>query len=56
VILLFGAMDKAVHSLPAIAKAKGKPLPAWAAAWRRCVEGVKMVTVTMYPALFGRHA
>mmetsp|Transcript_63979 Transcript_63979/g.146564 ORF Transcript_63979/g.146564 Transcript_63979/m.146564 type:complete len:438 (+) Transcript_63979:196-1509(+) len=56
VIVLFGAMDKAILSLPPIAKAKGKALPNWALAWRRCIEGLKMVTVTMYPKLFGRHA
>lgn len=30
--------------------------PPWATAWRKCLEGIKMLTVTMYPALFGRVA
>jgi hypothetical protein len=34
----------------------GYPFPPWATAWRKCIEGVKMLTVTMYPALFGRVA
>jgi len=28
----------------------------WAVSWRKCVEGIKMLTVTMYPKIYGRHA
>mmetsp|Transcript_48713 Transcript_48713/g.76063 ORF Transcript_48713/g.76063 Transcript_48713/m.76063 type:complete len:414 (-) Transcript_48713:966-2207(-) len=55
VILLFGAMDKALLLCNVLAKMKDSALPQWALAWRKFVEGVKMVTITMYPKLFGRH-
>lgn len=48
VIMLLGAMDKV---------SRGRPKqPGWGTAWIKCVEGIKMVTITMYPKLFGRHA
>ena len=28
----------------------------WGDAWHKCVEGIRMLTVTMYPKIFGRHA
>mmetsp|Transcript_31204 Transcript_31204/g.100118 ORF Transcript_31204/g.100118 Transcript_31204/m.100118 type:complete len:419 (-) Transcript_31204:22-1278(-) len=50
VMILFSSMDKA------LSVSKKKQLPMWAAAWRKCVEAIKMLTVTMYPKLYGRHA
>mmetsp|Transcript_39951 Transcript_39951/g.81810 ORF Transcript_39951/g.81810 Transcript_39951/m.81810 type:complete len:404 (-) Transcript_39951:15-1226(-) len=48
VITLLAAMDKVLRQ-----RAKQPP---WGAAWIKCVEGIKMVTITMYPKLFDRHA
>ena len=28
----------------------------WAGAWQKCVEGIKLLAVTMYPKIYGRHA
>ena len=56
VVTLFSAMDKAIGMCGVTTKSKMKTQPQWAPAWRKCVEGIKMLAVTMYPQLFGRHA
>ena len=56
VVTLLQAMDKAVAMSVITTKSKTKAPPAWALAWRKCVEGMKKLTITMYPKIFGRHA
>uniref|UniRef100_A0A7S0YH19 Uncharacterized protein n=1 Tax=Hemiselmis tepida TaxID=464990 RepID=A0A7S0YH19_9CRYP len=71
-VLLFQVLDKVLPQLVASIRGREArlsaqltavaappspvSLPPWADAWRRCVEGIKMLVVTMYPRLFGRVA
>jgi len=56
VVTLLAAMDKALATSGMTTKSKAKTPPQWAVSWRKCVEGIKMLTVTMYPKIYGRHA
>lgn len=56
VVTLLGAMDKALATCAITTKSKTKQPPQWAAAWHQCVEGIKLLAVTMYPKIYGRHA
>mmetsp|Transcript_20659 Transcript_20659/g.51732 ORF Transcript_20659/g.51732 Transcript_20659/m.51732 type:complete len:443 (+) Transcript_20659:17-1345(+) len=71
-VLIFQVLDKVLPQLCASIRARESRLPAnlssaalppspvalppWADAWRRCLEAIKMLVVTMYPRLFGRVA
>lgn len=56
VVMLLQALDKALAISAITTKSKTKAPPPWAHAWRKCVEGMKKLTITMYPKIYGRHA
>ena len=56
VVTLLQAMDKAVAMSAITTKSKTKAPPPWAHAWRKCVDGIKKLTITVYPKIYLRHA